>query len=171
MGLSLDPISGAAVMRVRWRAVLPLLLAAMFVTAFAGPASADNESYKVEQGLAVYLGVMPAGIVQGHPAGHPEATMHGGAPSGLHQYHILIAIFDADTGGRVENAKVTANVSGLGHLGARNVKLEPMTIAGTVTYGNFIELPGDDRYDMRFDISVPGRDTPVRVVFTYEHLQ
>lgn len=82
MGLSLDPISGAAVMRVRWRAVLPLLLAAMFVTAFAGPASADNESYKVEQGLAVYLGVMPAGIVQGHPAGHPEATMHGGAPAG-----------------------------------------------------------------------------------------
>lgn len=45
-----------------------------------------------------------------------------------------------------------------------------MTIAGTVTYGGFVNLPGSDRYDIAVDISVPGRNAPVRADFTYEHL-
>jgi hypothetical protein len=46
-----------------------------------------------------------------------------------------------------------------------------MTVAGTVTYGNYVDLPGNDRYDLRFDISVPGRPGPVSVDFAYRHLQ
>lgn len=96
--------------------------------------------------------------------------MHGGAPRGAHEYHIIIAVFDAATTTRVENAKVAATVSRLGHVGQNRLELEPMAIAGTVTYGGFVDLRGDDRYDIAIDISVPGRDAPVRVDFTYQHL-
>jgi hypothetical protein len=147
------------------------LLVAVFLAA-EGPASAaDEESYKVVQGLGVYLGVLPAAMVRGHRTGHPEATMHGGAPRGAHEYHLIIAVFDDATGARVEDANVIANVSGLGHVGGRSLELDPMTIAGTVTYGNFINLPGNDRYDIRVDITVPGRNDPARVDFTYQHVR
>lgn len=149
-------------------------LVSAFVVAIAAAslASAAEENYQVAHGLGVYLGILPAGIVRGHPEWHAEGAMHGGAPRGRHQYHIVIAIFDAKTGARIEKAQVTANVSGLGNVGTQNIELEPMLIAGTVTYGNFVELPGYDRYDIKLDITVPGREpAPVRIDFTYQHVQ
>ena len=165
-------ISPAAANRFAWRAGLRTLVISAFLLGIfvAIPASADeDENYKVVQGLGVYLGVLPAGLVRGHPESHPEAAMHGGAPLGAHDYHVIIAIFDAATGARVENAKVTADVSGLGHVGGRSVELAPMTISGTVTYGNFVTLPGNDLYDIRIDITVPGRDSPAQAEFYYQH--
>ena len=85
--------------------------------------------------------------------------------------YIVIAIFDTATGARIENAEVTATVSGLGHVGGRRLELEPMTIAGTVTYGQFVTLPGEDIYDVAVDIRVPDRSSPVRADFTYQHAQ
>ncbi|TIU97316.1 MAG: hypothetical protein E5W09_15080 [Mesorhizobium sp.] len=55
-----------------------------------------------------------------------EAPKSGGTRTALprmtsafegNQGHIVIAVFDASTGERVENAKVTVTVSGLGHVG------------------------------------------------------
>ncbi|TIR19930.1 MAG: hypothetical protein E5X34_19415 [Mesorhizobium sp.] len=137
-----------------------------------GRASAADENYKEAHGLSVYFGVLPAAILRGHLESHPEGGMHGGAPRGAHQYHVVVAVFDARTGERIENAEVTANVSALGHVGQQNIKLEPMSIAGTVTYGNFVELPGNDRYDIKLDITVPGRKpAAVRIGLTYQHIR
>jgi len=44
-----------------------------------------------------------------------------------------------------------------------------MAIAGTVTYGGFVNLPGNDRYQIGVEVRVPGRSAPVRVDFAYEH--
>ena len=161
-------IALAATSRFARRVGLPALLL-LPALAVATPVSAqEGESYKVVQDLGVYLGMLPAAIVRGHPVGHPEATMHGGTPSGAHDYHIIVAIFDAATGARIENAKVSASVSGLGHVGGNSFELEPMTIAGTVTYGEFVTLPGDNRYDIAIDIGIPGRSSPVRADFSYQ---
>lgn len=141
-GASRNRRASAAPNRSNWRALFALL-AVTLVGAFAVPASADDDSYKVVDGLAAYLGVMPSGLVKGHPTGHPEAAMHGGASGARHEYHVLIALFDSVTGARVEDAKVTANISGLGHVGGTNVELEPMTIAGTVTYAGESHLESD----------------------------
>ncbi|WP_292447502.1 hypothetical protein [Mesorhizobium sp.] len=141
-----------------------------YLSFVVAPVSAkEDENYKVAQGLGVYLGVLPAAIARGHLESHPEATMHGGAPRGAHKYHIVIAVFEVATGARIENAKVSITLSGLGHVGQNSVELEPMAIAGTVTYGAFVTLPGSDRYDILVDISVPGRPEPARVSFTYQH--
>ena len=172
--VSPDRIWGAQAVAARpelWRGLFVVLATALWLAAiWFTPASAEeNENYKVAQGLGVYLGVLPAAIARGHLESHPEATMHGGPPRGTHEYHIIIAVFEAATGARIENAKVTATVSGLGHVGQNSLELEPMAIAGTVTYGGFVDLPGNDRYDIAVDISVPGRPAPARVSFTYQH--
>jgi hypothetical protein len=124
----------------------------------AAPASAgDDENYKVSEGLAVYIGLLPAALIKGHPTTHTEATMHGGVPSDARKYHLVIAVFDAASGDRVENAKVAATVSGLGHVAERSFELEPMRIEGSITYGAFFDRRDPDRYDIKVDVAGPGR--------------
>lgn len=148
-----------------------LVTALILMFSIGGQAEADDAAnYQTKDGLAVYLGLMPTAIVAGHPPGHPEASMHGGAPSGTHAYHVVIAVFDEKTGERVENATVTAVVSGLGHVGTTNVAMEPMLIDGTVTYGAFVDLRALARFDVAVTILVPWRDAPVRVDFANEHV-
>lgn len=135
--------------------------------------AADNSGYKTVGGLAVYLGVMPAAIVQGHPAdpadpAHPEKTMHRGVPRGLHAFHVVAAVFDAASGERIEDAKVSARVTRLG-LGGATSALEPMDIAGTVTYGNYFTMSGDGPYRIELSITPAGASMPVALKFSYEH--
>jgi hypothetical protein len=130
------------------------------------PRAADGDPYKTAGGLAVYLGVLPAAMVRGHQT-HPEERMHGGIPSGPHAYHVVAAVFNAATGARVEDAKVEARVTPRG-LGGETQALEPMQIAGTVTYGNYFTMGGSDPYRVELRIT-PSGGSPVEVEFTYRH--
>ena len=130
--------------------------------------AADDTPYKIAGGLAVYIGVVPAEFVKGHPSQHAEKTMHGGAPKGAHEYHVVAAIFDAASGARVSDAAVTAQISGLGLSGAKK-KLDPMEIASTVTYGGFFDLPGRDLYTIGLTIERTGRPKSVSLEFKYDH--
>lgn len=120
-------------------------------------------------GILAYLGVLPAAIVRGHPRAHPESAMHGGVPDGRHQYHVILALFDAASGQRVETAKVALTLMGLGHTGGTRLELEPMAIADTVTWGTFVELPGKDVYEMTFEVRTEGRKDAVVFPFRYAH--
>ena len=131
-------------------------------------ATAEDAAYKTAGGMAVYLGVVPAEIVKGHPSGHAERAMHGGAPPGRHQYHVIAAVFDAASGARVSNASVTAQVSGVGLSGSTKT-LEPMEIAGTTTYGEFFNFPGRDLYTVRLTIQREGDSRAVVLDFKYDH--
>ncbi len=151
----------------------PVALVVALLSAFALVATAsadDNTNYQISDGLGVYLGLMPAAIIGEHPPNHAEAGMHGGPPINAHAYHIIVAVFDATSGGRVENAAVTAVVSGLGHVGATNLALEPMLINDTVTYGAFVDLAALERFDVAVSIKIPGQRDPVRVSFANEHV-
>jgi hypothetical protein len=160
-----DTVSDILSRTLSFIARLTVLLSFMLV---AGAAQADD-GYQAAGGLAVYLGVVPASVVQGHPLGHTEGKMHGGAERGSHQQHLVVAVFDAVTGARIENAQVAASIEGLGHVGRQRVELEPMAIAGTITYGGFIKLPGNDQYRIQVDITVPGRSGSVTLEFASEH--
>jgi hypothetical protein len=145
------------------------VIAAIALLAVVAPAFAqDLTPFKIAGGLAVYLGVIPAEMIAGHPKGHAEAEMHGGVPSGRHVHHVMVAIFDAASGQRITDAVVTASVAGLGLAGTEKT-LEPMTIAHAVTYGNYFDLPGRDRYRIRIEITRPGAARPVKVEFEYDH--
>ncbi|HLF10368.1 MAG TPA: hypothetical protein VJA26_04075 [Gammaproteobacteria bacterium] len=147
-----------------------LALAAIFFWALAVPlvaGAADNSGYKTAGGLAVYLGVLPAAMIQGHQ-NHPEEAMHGGVPRGRHAFHVMAAVFEAASGARIEDAKVSARVTPLG-LGGVTSALEPMEIAGTVTYGNYFTMSGDGPYRIELSITPAGASRPVMLGFSYEH--
>ena len=93
--------------------------------------------------------------------------MHGGIPTGPHEYHFVAAVFDAVSGARVSDAVVTAEVAGLGLSGSKK-KLEPMQIAGTTTYGGFVDLPGFDLYTVKLTVERSGV-SPATLQFKYDH--
>lgn len=120
-----------------------------------------DASYKSVDGLAAYLGIIPAQVLKGHPSGHHERSMHGGTPGGVHVIHLVVALFDAESGDRIENADVSAHVSGLGGVGAQTVKLDPMRIANTTTFGGFIDLSSNDLYDVQIRVTRSRGEAPV----------
>ena len=93
--------------------------------------------------------------------------MHGGVPHGADMYHLVVALFDRNSGARVEDAEVSAVVSGLGHVGTSRTRLEPMSIASTVTYGGFVQMPPRDRYTINLEIRRPGATAPVKADFMF----
>jgi hypothetical protein len=145
---------------------LPLIGVLSILTCVA--MAADRGPSKVVNGIAIYLGVLPSEMIQGHPKGHPEAEMHGGIPAGEHRYHILVALFDSSSGRRITDAEVTARVSELGLAGPQK-KLEPMVIAGTITYGNYFNLPGWGPYRIRLQIRRPGVSRVIETELEYQH--
>lgn len=156
--------------RVVLRRGVAMLVAGLWLTASLPASAQSDDNYKVVGDIAAYLGVVPAEIVRGHAVGHPEQEMHGGPPRASHAYHIVIALFEEPSGRRIEDAEVAAMVSGLGHVGGTRIALEPMPIAGVVTYGAFVTLSGTDRYAIDLEVSRPGREATAGISFSYEHV-
>jgi len=126
------------------------------------------ENFQVIDGVAIYLGVLPAQIIQGHPDKHPEHKMHGGIPTKGHRDHVVVALFDEATGKRIENAEVTASVMEIG-LGSKKKKLDPMKISGTITYGNYFSMPDKNIYHINVQIHLQGRQGVIKAQFTHRH--
>ncbi len=126
-----------------------ILLCALIAGCFGSlPAGAgDLGLYQRAGGMEAYIGFVPAEITKDHAAPKPAEPLHERRPQGPHQYHLVAAAFDANTGERISDASVMARVSGLGLVGPEKA-LEPMSIAGTITYGAYFELLGFDRYTM-----------------------
>jgi hypothetical protein len=136
-------------------------------------------------GITAYIGVVPAEIVKGHPTAHTEATMHGGVPPGSHQHHLIVALFDTNTGARLSNLSVAVTVFGPGNtqiygqthptpwgtkppVTPRTV-LQSMSIAGTTTYGGFFQLPQPAAYTIQIVANRPGKARPVVLNFVYDN--
>ena len=151
------------------RAVIAVAVALALGATTASSVAAQDGQSKEAQGLVTYLGVLPASMVKGHDPAHAESTMHGGSPSGQHEYHLLVAVFEASSGSRVDDADVFATITGLGHVGGMRVQLEPMKIADTTTYGNFVNFPGADLYTIRVTVRRGGASHPVAFQFSYDH--
>lgn len=147
------------------RAALAGIAALLLTAAFA----ADSSQHKVVHGVAIYLGVLPAEMILGHPKPHTEAEMHGGVPAGQHQHHVVVALFDNATGKRISGAKVSARVHEINLAGVQK-KLEPMLIAGTVSYGNYFNMPATNNpYRINVRIELPGVADVIEAQFDYQH--
>ncbi len=151
-------------MSMRTRAAAILIAGCMVA---GGAQAADAASSKTVGGLTVYLAVLPAAMIQGETKEH-VAEAHGKVPRGSHVYHVMVAVFDADTGLRVEDASVEARVTPLG-LAPVVRELEPMVVAGVVAYGNYFTMRGDGLYRITFTVDAQGRSEPVSVKFSYQH--
>lgn len=143
---------------------LLLILAAQLSFAAAGG------QYKTVAGMSVYVGVLPAEMLLGHPKGHHEREMHGGVPVGINHYHVVIALFDAANGQRITDAEVKLGGASFGMATTRK-KAEPMLINNVVTYGAYISLPGSGPYKLQLEIRRPGARNAVEVEFDYPFAQ
>lgn len=145
------------------RAVRAILLGAVVAMSPALVAAAVT-TFNVEGGVAIYFGIVPSEIVRGHPRGHPESEMHGGVPVG--ESHIMVALFDDKSGKRIDDATVSARVTGDRGLDVRK-PLEAMVVAGKLTYGNYFKLLGAGPYRIEISIKHPGAAREIRTVFTW----
>ena len=147
---------------------LRLVICALAV-AISPVALADivNESRQVA-GMTLHLGIVPAEIVRQHPRGHVERDMHKGTPSGRSEYHVMVAIFDAKSGVRITDAAVMARVEGIG-LSGQEKRLEPMSIAGAMTYGNFFDMSGKGTFRIVLQVQRSGETRATEVRFEHAH--
>lgn len=147
-----------------------LRVAAISIATLLGTSAfaTDTATHKVVHGVAIYLGVLPAEMILGHPKPHPEAEMHGGVPAGQHQQHVVVALFDNATGKRLSGAKVSAWVHEINLAGTRK-KLEPMLIAGTISYGNYFNMATSNPYRVNVRIELPGVADAIEAQFDYQH--
>ncbi|MHB0926475.1 MAG: hypothetical protein ACYC1F_08230 [Gallionellaceae bacterium] len=144
--------------------LLTAILGTLPMTSYA----TDSSRHQVVDGVDIYLGIFPAELIQGHSKQHPEGEMHGGVPVGEHRYHVTVALFDAATGKRITGAQVSARVSELGLSGTEK-KLEPMTIAGAISYGNYFRMSGTGIYRIRVQVRRPGVAQAIEAEFEYQH--
>ncbi len=143
-------------------------LAVSLLVTFKAPAFAasDDGLSRTVDGLTLYLGVMPSEIVGEHSPSHAEAQMHGGK-RGKGIQHIVVAVYNAKTNERVTHATVRASVRDPG-IDVEEKVLEPMRIAGTLTYGNYFVINPGTRYVITIFVQRHGQYQPMNAQFNYE---
>ena len=144
--------------------ILSAIALALSLTA-AGHAQGDDLSKTID-GITIYLGIVPAEIVRGHPSQHGESTMHRAVPRGSEFRHIVVALFDAKTGDRITDATVDARVEQVG-LAAQNKALDPMQIASTLSYGNYFAMPPSQLYTITLKVKAKRYPHAVEARFEY----
>lgn len=150
------------------RSLACLAQAAILVSIAGASFASEPGGYKVVGGIGIYYAVLPAEMIRGHPKGHPEATMHGGVPSGKHVHHVMVALFEAKSLDRITDAEVKATVSEIG-LSGKTKTLEPFTVAGALTYGNYFEMPSQTIYRIRVEVRRPGSPETIEALFEHTH--
>lgn len=128
-------------------------------------------STQTVDGMTVYLGVIPAELVQGHSTapGDPQA-LHGGTPQKSSSHHIVVALFDAKTGARITDARIRAGAGDRSYNHEPERSLEPMEINGAMSYGNFFLMQGAGAWRIHLEILRVGASRPVEADFAYEHV-
>jgi hypothetical protein len=152
---------------MRRRSARVLTAAALMAGIFGcAPDAGLPRSEQTVEGVTIYLGVVPAALVQGHSTtpGNPQA-LHGGTPAGSDSHHVMVALFDAASGARITDARVSASVRG--QAPAR--VLEPMEVNGLTTYGNFFVFSGREVRRIHVEVFPTGRSSPIEANFAYEH--
>ena len=161
------PCPGATAARAR---LLLCLMLALLAT-LAGPAAAQGRQDR--QGIALYWGLVPEAVVSQQ---HALADLHGGRPRGGGQvHHLVVALFDAASGRRIEDAAVRAQLSEIGVADEPPKYLTPMTVNDQLTYGQMFTTAKEGPYRLRifvklaagrdeiaYDISAPSPHVPAR---------
>lgn len=123
-------------------------------------AAADH--FRNVDGMEIYLGFVPSAILV------ENVDMHEGFARKEGNYHLTIALFDSNTGKRLENARVEAEVAPAGLENDRFRLLEPMMIGGTVTFGHYFKLPLKTVYRIHIRVTLPNQPKPVTALFEYD---
>lgn len=145
--------------------VARLLFPLLILGSLSAPAwSRHGMQHETVDGLEVYIGLLPAPMIERFPKGSAEERMHGGTSGRERRYHLVAAIFDSATGQRIERADVRATLTPLG-LGSTDKHLEPMTIQGAASYGQYFDLSTNGQYAVSVTVRRAHQAPPVVAEF------
>ncbi len=146
------------------------LFGALFVCSlaiFSPTASAGHFGQtKTVDGMVIYLGMVPAAVLRQHPDDYPAHKVSK-IPSGKHVHHVMLALFDHRGGKRITDAVVTARVAPLA-LGGPTKSLDPMVVAGVLTYCSYFRISPSDTTVIQAEIRRPDAARPIRARFIVE---
>ena len=116
-------------------------------------------------GIDVYLVVMPAEMIGGHPGDHPESLMHKeNRIENKKQFHISVGVIEEKSGLRLGNLNVSARVISGDYQGPVKI-LENMQMGGKHSFGNYFVIPSSSAYQVEVKIQHKGRSDMLIVTF------
>jgi hypothetical protein len=124
-----------------------------------------NDQHQTVGDLEIYLTVVPAEMIRGYAKDHFKSQMHGGIPS-LNHYHIIVVLFDKNTKQRITTAKVKLKVTNE-HFTGEPRDLEPMMLAGELSYGNYFKVPKDQWFNIVVEIQSDEMRKPIVTKFVW----
>jgi len=122
-----------------------------------------TNQFKLVNGTAIYIGIVPAEMIEGHKAG----KMHGGIPTGPIRFHLTVAIFNETTGERLINANIKAQIFTVPEKTPYK-ELEPMEYGKVIVYGNYFSLKALGPYLIRLHIEHKKLSDPIDIEFNYQ---
>ncbi len=132
------------------------------------PAPVRDRNHKIVDGTEIYLGIVSAETMrERYGKDDPERSIHGGIPSGTGYYHINISLFDAQTRRAIDGADVEVSVSEP-VSGGETRKLEPVTVRGIKSYGNYFRMTARYPYRIVVRIHRPGVGREIRTEFEFK---
>ncbi len=101
-----------------------------------------------------------------HPDDYPthEASK---IPPGRHVHHVMLVLFDDPGGARITNAVITLRVAPLAFAGSTK-RLDPMTVAGVLSYCNYFRIPPSDTTVIEAEIRRPDAARVIHARFLIE---
>jgi hypothetical protein len=147
----------------RFAIALAAAVLAGAVLSACGPRASAGQSQVVE-GLKLDYEIVAAQEVAAHSTDRAETTMHGGVPTDP-RYHVVLSVADARSGQRITDAQVSMEVFGPGHPGVNTSRMDPMTLNGQQTYGQYVVLPLEGTYQLKFEVRRPGQNRSMAARF------
>ncbi len=120
--------------------------------------------------LVVYLRIISAEVLSGEAMHELERKIHRGVKPGGSIQHVLITLFERETGRRRSDVvAISATVSD-GHGETPPIRLEPMSLDGEVGYGNYFDFGDSGPYVVNVSLRLHGQETALTVKFAFAQL-
>ena len=127
------------------------LVAASFGTVAQGRLERD--------GVVLYLGLVPEAIVSQQ---HAISELHGGRPAGGGKInHLVVALFGAGSGRRLDDAVIRAQLSESGVVDGAPKYMPPMLVNGVGSYGQLCGMVGEGPYRFRILVKLQDRQDEI----------
>ena len=156
-------------MNLRQLSGAPLALAIILLAGCGNEVSKLPRDEQTVGGITIDLGVMPAALVQGHSMGPGAPGAASGAAQNPAAHHIVVALFDATTGGRITDARIRAGVGDRSYNHEPDQWLAEMPVNGMMTYGGYFPMGQEGLWRIHLEIYRPGVANPIEANFAYEH--
>jgi cytochrome c5 len=120
------------------------------------PATARDPNHRTIGGVDLHLGIAPAA----------SAAVSQPRPSGAGYYYVNLSLRDVASGVYIKDAQIEARAANA-LTGGDAKKLEPMTLAESVSYGNFFRMQGKEPYVITVRVRRPDA-APIEAKFDFK---